>query len=94
MFFSIREKVLGWVNLLVESPSTIINGDPKSAGHTGECVTVLIFAGEVQGDPILLLFLLRASEWMIDIHIRRKHIGYTLEKPLWLIFQYHVIFSF
>lgn len=65
------------MNLLVESPS-IINGDPKSSGDTGEFVTVLILA-EVRGDTILLLFLLRASEWMIDRHSCQK-------KTHWLCF--------
>lgn len=47
MCFSIGEKVLGWVNHLVEGSSTIISREPESVGDTGEFVTVLILANEL-----------------------------------------------
>lgn len=62
MCSAIGEKVLGWVNHLVESTSTRINGEPESEGDTGEFVTVLILASELQEDPALPLFPSRASE--------------------------------
>ena len=61
MCFSTGEKVLGWVNHLVESSSTKTNGE-RNQKMIWKIVTVLILTDKLQEDTVLLMFLSRISE--------------------------------